>query len=59
MTSRPGQKVLFKDVVDMSEDEQKEAINNFKKETDDKIIYRADGGCISTTQWGWILKDRR
>ena len=49
-------KVLFDDVRQMNQDEQKHAINNFKKETDGKIIYRADGGCIATNQWGWKIK---
>ena len=49
-------KVLYEEVKQMSPEEQTHAINNFKKETDGKFLYRADGGCISSFEWGWSIK---
>lgn len=51
-------KVLYDEVKKMDPDEQKNVINNFKKEIYGKLICRADGGCIATNQWGWKIKAR-
>jgi len=49
-------KVLYDEVKKIDPDEQKNVINNFKKEIYGKLICRADGGCIATNQWGWKIK---